>query len=238
MLSEDFKITTKIKSGHNLGGNPEWARLNIGGWNKAKLVGERFDRLLVIAEAGRTKHKSVLWTCLCDCGKTSEVSTNALRSENVRSCGCLMVEQRLKNVRLNHARIKTHGLGHGNYNKTYKTWCSMRDRALHYTAGGLYKELGITICKRWDSYEAFLEDMGERPEGKTLDRINPYGNYEPTNCRWATPKEQGRNRTNTVHIMVNGQKVVGTEFAEKYGLSKENIYSYLKVKTILDTLND
>lgn len=223
---------------HGLGGSSAWAASNIAGKNKAQLEGERFGRLLVVSEAGRTKHGAVLWLCRCDCGGTTEVTTNRLRVEHVQSCGCLQKEQRLKNVRLLHEKSKTHGLGHGKYTKTYKTWCSMRDRALHYSAGGRYQELGITICSRWDSFENFLADMGERPDDKTLDRIDTFGNYEPSNCRWATAKEQQRNRTNTVYLIVNGKKISGTEFAEQHGLTKENIYSYIKVRNILERSNE
>lgn len=232
------KKVSKPRGVHSLGGSASWATSNIAGRNKAQLIGERFDRLLVIEEAGRTKHGSVLWKCLCDCGNTKEVTTNRLRIEHVRSCGCLLAEQRVKNVRMHHEKIKTHGLGHGNYTKTYKTWCSMRERAKHYRTNGRYKELGITICSRWDSYENFLADMGERPDGKTLDRIDTFGNYEPTNCRWATAKEQMRNRTNTVYLVVNGKRISSTQFAEMHGLVKENIYSYIKVRNILERLNE
>lgn len=232
------QLVKKPRGIHSLGGSKEWASENIGGWNKANLIGERFERLIVIGEDGRNKHGSVFWNCLCDCGKTTKVTTSRLRGGHVRSCGCLLIEQRIKNVRIHHENIKTHGLGHGNYTKTYKTWCSMRDRALHYSTQGKYKELGITICQRWNSYENFVEDMGERPNGKTLDRIDTFGNYEPSNCRWATPKEQSRNRTNTVYLTVNGKKISGTEFAETHGLTKENIYSYIKVRNILERINE
>lgn len=79
---------------------------------------------------------------------------------------------------------------------TYRTWLSMKTRCFNanYYHFHLYGGRGITVCQEWkDSFEAFLRDMGERPEGKTLDRIDPDGNYEPGNCRWATPKEQAAN---------------------------------------------
>ena len=218
---------------HSKGGNSDWAIKNIAGKNKAQLTGERFGRLLVVGECGRNKHGAVLWKCLCDCGGENVVTTNRLRVERVQSCGCLSRERASQNIRKRHADAKTHGLGHGNYSPTYKTWLSMRDRAKHHTTGASAYD-GITICDRWDSFELFLQDMGERPEGKTLDRINPRGNYEPANCRWATMKEQQRNRRNTVYIDVNGVRVAATEFAEEFGLNKGDIYSYLKVKKILE----
>ena len=83
------------------------------------------------------------------------------------------------------------------YTRTYKTWTLMKQRCLNkkHTSWKWYGEKGVLICDRWlESFENFLKDMGERPEGKTLDRINPYGNYEPSNCRWATRKEQSNNK--------------------------------------------
>lgn len=218
---------------HSKGGNSDWAIQNIAGKNKAQLVGERFGRLLVVGELGRNKHGAVLWKCLCDCGGENVVTTNRLRVQHVQSCGCLGRELALTNVRKRHAEAKTHGFGHGKYSPTYKTWTSMRDRAKHHTSGSpTYANVGV--CERWDSFELFLKDMGERPLGKTLDRINPEGNYEPENCRWATSKEQQRNRRNTVYITVNGVRIPATQFAEEFGLKKTDIYSYLKVKKILE----
>ena len=87
-----------------------------------------------------------------------------------------------------------HGETHGYYGTTtYKSWDSMKARCRNKN-NPKYGGRGITFCKRWEKFENFLEDMGERPEGTSLDRIDTDGNYEPGNCRWATIEEQNRNR--------------------------------------------
>lgn len=143
------------------------------------------------------KHGNACWLCRCSCGNVVIVKSQRLLRGETKSCGCLKLElltQRHQEQRQSYKH------GHGSQRKklspTYISWQSMKRRCAYPNPRG-YQNYGgrdITVCARWDeSFSAFLMDMGERPEGKTLDRINPDGNYEPTNCRWATASEQRRN---------------------------------------------
>ena len=151
------------------------------------LTGERFGRLVVIQRAPNKRPKRTRWQCRCDCGAYTTVDGSALRTANTRSCGCLHDEL----ARQHGATLNlTHGHTSGGNSRTYTSWSSMHERCRRHP-----RYVGrITVCERWDSFEHFLADMGERPTGLTLDRIDNDGNYTPTNCRWATHSEQQRNR--------------------------------------------
>lgn len=144
------------------------------------LVGEVVGRLLVLERGGSNK-AGATWVCLCECGAKSEVASGKLRSGHTQSCGCL---KREKKPNLKH--------GHANKSRTYRTWKEMRQRCNNQntTQYKWYGGKGIGVCADWDDYLKFLEDMGERPEGKTLDRIDPDKGYSKENCRWATSSEQ------------------------------------------------
>jgi len=108
----------------------------------------------------------------------------------------------------------------------YATWSSMRARCNNpkNKRWERYGGRGISICSRWDDFENFLADMGNRPKGTTLDRIDNNGNYEPSNCRWATFTEQMRNRGNTIRLTHEGVTLSAPEWAEKTGLPVKTIY--------------
>ena len=157
------------------------------------LTGQSFGRWTVIGRApssGTGKESTrARWFCRCECGGEGDVSGRDLRAGKSQSCGCLKLQQ-LK------ARLTKHG--HNDKRKksrTYCSWISMKTRCRNPNshAYSRYGGRGVTYCPQWEDFDVFLRDMGERPQDTSLDRIDPYGNYEPGNCRWATAKVQNTN---------------------------------------------
>ena len=161
------------------------------------LTGRKFGLLLVTGFAGTIPGSDgkgrATWKCLCDCGKEITIRGGELtrqRKGHQVSCGCF------------HRSImkgKRYALIHGHSqpaSATYRSWYAMKKRCrnprdIHYD---LYGARGITVCDRWLRFANFLSDMGEKPLGLTIERVNNDGNYEPGNCKWATYLEQARNR--------------------------------------------
>ncbi len=168
------------------------------------LTGKRFGLLTVLSRVKTMSGERVRWLCSCECGKNIEALGYNIKNGHTRSCGCMKSKH-------GHG-----GASAGYRSSVYTTWLSMVQRCTntnhkhYYRYGGR----GIVVCDRWNKFEYFLKDMGERPSGCTLDRIDNNKGYCRENCRWATSKEQGRNRSNNRLITHNGITQCLTAWAE------------------------
>lgn len=194
------------------------------------MTGQRFGRLVVVCYTGSDKHHKSRWDCLCDCGKTINVETGALRSENTKSCGC----SRLGNVNVTHGKAKT---------RIYKTWANMKNRTGNPNTDdySYYGERGITLCDEWQEFEVFYAwaIKSGYSGGLTIDRIDNNGNYTPQNCRWVNQKIQCNNRRSNNVITYNGETKTLGEWAEQFGLNRSTIYRRLNsgwsIEKVLET---
>jgi hypothetical protein len=146
-------------------------------------VGQRFGRLIVTQIlTARASNGAIVCECVCDCGATAYKNASRLRSGHTRSCGCL-VKDRLRQRQTKHGRY---------YEPEYRVWSNMNKRCKDPRFAKWYGD--VRICDRWASYDAFLEDVGRKPNPvASLDRIDPKGHYEPSNVRWTTRTVQARN---------------------------------------------
>jgi hypothetical protein len=182
------------------------------------LTGKRFTRWTVTGLSHQVG-KMLYWHCVCDCGTQRAVFGGDLKRGGSHSCGCLMREAAGQ-------RKTTHGMMN---HPAYRSWVYMKGRCNNPNTDGyhLYGGRGIKVCKRWSgSFERFWADMGPTwSEGLTLDRVKVNGDYKPSNCRWATRKEQAGNRRTGRIIDTPEGKMSVTEAAELFGIDRKKIYA-------------
>lgn len=175
------------------------------------ITGIRYGRLVAIRHSGfymkPSGKRSAIWECLCDCGNICNIRSTSLHSGDTKSCGCLgrylrhekpleidpVLEtfRKISKTTDQPKRVRVSGTRTHNTYKRMKGRCRNKNDPHYHMYGGC----GITVCERWlESFDNFLEDMGERPEGTSLDRINGKLGYFKENCRWATPTEQAFNQ--------------------------------------------
>lgn len=184
--------------------------VRFGEWTVLRLS----DRVKVVGKAGRSTKR--FWFCRCDCGVEREVPGDSLRTGDSRSCGCTSRER---------CAAKLASPAKSANPREYRIWQSMKSRCHYPDRAGRYAERGITVCDRWfDSFEDFLADMGPCPSPiHSIDRIDNKGNYEPGNCRWATPSEQSRNQGRNHLITVDGITRPLCDWAAERGLRPSTV---------------
>lgn len=178
------------------------------------LTGQKFGRLTAVKNLGRATGKTI-WLFSCECGNEVERWPPNVKGGSTSSCGCIRVEEMQGRA--------THGCSRrGNMDASYSVWNMMLQRCGNNknTNYQNYGGRGITVCERWLKFENFLEDMGKKPEGMSIDRIDVNGNYEPGNCRWATMEEQNNNKRNSVHIEHDGRILTVGQWAKIAGVAR------------------
>lgn len=192
------------------------------------LIGQKFGRLTVIGREKNNKDGRATWRCNCDCGNETIVLGKSLRNGNTRSCGCLHIETAATNGK----KSLRHGMKGTSF---YNVWRNMKKRCFLKTNEG-YKDYGgrgITVCDRWlvfdnfkeDMYEEYLKHLKEYNKDTSIDRINVNGNYEPSNCRWATMEVQSNNKRNNVILEYNEEKHTVAQWARILNMSQETLYT-------------
>lgn len=194
------------------------------------LSGMRFGRLTVTHRADNDAEGRAVWACLCDCGQPHSVKAAGLVRGETRSCGCLGRETRQKNG-IKSGQAQVHAFSKSAMLREYRTWEAMISRCHRPDAKGYsrYGGRGITVCDAWRaSFEQFARDMGPRPAGHSIERIDNNGPYSPDNCRWATRTEQANNRRNTRWVTANGRTLTIADWSRETGLAWHTIHNRLQ----------
>jgi hypothetical protein len=179
-------------------------------------AGMRFGKLTVERIVGKYYGKT-LWRCRCDCGKSVDVPSNRLNTKRFRSCGCAVKEI-----------LTTHG---GTRTPLYRVWAAAKDRCF-CQSNKQYRDYGgrgIGMCDEWrNDFAAFRRDMGPRPVGTSIERVNNDGDYEPSNCVWASREVQCRNKRNNIWLEIDGVSAIASDWSRLAGVSKATLLDRLK----------
>lgn len=206
-------IKSKLKS--------DAARRNgmLGGRPRIEMSGVKFNGIEVLRADNTSKSKTTKWICRCHCGAEFSARGSNIRSHKVKSCGCIM-----PNITHGHSK-------RGKLTPEYKSWAKMISRCTNPKNNryGRYGGRGIKVCARWiGSFSKFIADMGPKPSpSHSIDRINNNGDYTPSNCRWATAKEQAANKSNSRLLTIDGETKTLAEFSRKFNLLPDTISARL-----------
>ena len=190
--------------------------------NSLNLVGTICHNLTVIEKTSLRYNGSIMWRCKCICGRDDFLAkANLLKHGRIKSCGC-KTKEIIRDARTTHGMTDT---------PTWKSWRSMIDRC-YLPAHKSFKDYGgrgVTISDEWRDFETFLNDMGERPSGTTLDRIDGDLGYFKGNCRWSTAKEQANNRRSSHFLTIGGETKTGAQWADIAGIHLDTLYKRLQL---------
>jgi hypothetical protein len=183
------------------------------------MIGQTNNSLQIVALAPRRHKNRPRYVCACVCGNTVTVDHYHFLSGHTSSCGCKKLERLVK-------MNKTHG---NSRSAEYKSWTEAKYRTgnPNHHAFANYGGRGISFCERWKDFKNFLEDMGRKPKGYTLERIDVNGNYEPNNCKWVSRQEQAKNKTNTVRVLVGSQVLCASDAAKLAGVPRSTFYRHI-----------
>lgn len=193
--------------------------MSVKGRTGPDITGKRFGKLTVVCRNGRIGSEAA-WKCACECGNTTTVRAYSLKSGTTKSCGCGKGNSGRK-------MFTTHGMSK---TPVYRIWKAMMCRCYQKRnrAYPRYGGRGIDVCDRWHDFTNFYSDMGERPSGTSIDRIDNNKGYSPDNCRWATNIEQARNTRRNVSVSYGGKEAYLSELAERAGISYYTLYCRYK----------
>ena len=186
---------------------------------QSDLIGQRFGFLVVKEKTRKDERRGLFWICQCDCGNTTTpIKTNSLLKLKTISCGCYKIK-RIKEANSTHKLTKT---------RTYVSWKSMWARCTDTKRRDYEYYKTKTPIDRWKSFENFLEDMGERPENTSLDRIDNSKGYFKENCRWANQKEQQQNKNTNIYVFIDKKQYCMKEacriLGTSYNRAKARVY--------------
>lgn len=177
-------------------------------------AGDKHSRLTLLCK--HSINGKTYWDVFCQCGVEKRVRADGIKSGAVKSCGCLSAEKTAERSR-KHGATNIPG---------YNSWLAMMHRCYSPNVDSYkyYGAKGITVCDQWHDPAKFLLDMGPPTKGQQIDRINTSGNYEPSNCRWASPKENINNRSNTKRITAFGKTMSVSDWSAKTGIPTKTIH--------------
>lgn len=187
---------------------------------KIEMVGQKFNRLTVMLDVGYS-HGQQSYLCECECGNKLVTAGQRLRNGQTKSCGCLARETSKAN-NYKHGKAGT---------AIYRTWSNIKNRCRNKNHRN-YKDYGgrgVDICDEWfNSFEQFYKDVGDIPEGMSLDRIDNNKGYSKSNCRWATKAEQSKNRRNTINLEYMDKKMCLKDWARELNKPYSSMKMYIK----------